>query len=201
MSKHKVFISYHHANDQIYKDNLVKFNEENDIFIDMSVDSSGIDDTGLNSEQIRAIIRDKYLRDSTVTIILIGTETKNRKHVDWEIFSSMYNGTINKKSGILLINLPSISQSVRANGENEKKLVFNEIPSWTSINTREDYIKRYPYMPERIIDNFLKDNVKISVANWKHLTVSNLRLLIKNAFDNRTTNDYDLSTPMRTNNS
>lgn len=38
MSKHKVFISFHHENDQTYKDALVKWGEDNDIFIDGSVD-------------------------------------------------------------------------------------------------------------------------------------------------------------------
>ena len=33
MSKHKVFISYHHANDQFYKDYLENFNNDYDIFI------------------------------------------------------------------------------------------------------------------------------------------------------------------------
>ena len=28
MSKHKVFISFHHKNDQIYKDELVKLGED-----------------------------------------------------------------------------------------------------------------------------------------------------------------------------
>lgn len=31
---HRVFISYHHDNDQGYKNALVKWAEENDIFID-----------------------------------------------------------------------------------------------------------------------------------------------------------------------
>ena len=81
---HKVFISYHHLNDQGYKENLVRFGEENQIFIDGSVDTGDISDD-LPSQTIREIIRDDYLRDSTVTIVLVGTSTKGRKHIDWEI--------------------------------------------------------------------------------------------------------------------
>ena len=106
MAKHKVFISYHHANDQWYKNELLRLNQIYDVFIDMSVDTGDIDDN-LDDQQIREKIRDEYLKDSTVTILLVGTETKNRKHVDWEIFSSMFDGKVNKKSGILVINLPS----------------------------------------------------------------------------------------------
>lgn len=35
---HKVFISFHHANDQWYKDELVKLGKRNKVFIDGSVD-------------------------------------------------------------------------------------------------------------------------------------------------------------------
>ncbi len=74
---HKVFISYHHDNDQAYKEALV----QSGIFIDASVDTGDIDD-GLSDHAIRQKIRDEYLRDSSVTIVLVGSETKNRKHVD-----------------------------------------------------------------------------------------------------------------------
>ena len=106
---HKVFVSHHHDNDQWYKEaNWYRFGEQNQIFIDQSVDTGDISD-GLSDEYIRELIRDKYLRDSTVTIVLVGTETRRRKHVDWEIYSSMYDGTINKKSGIFAIELPTAS--------------------------------------------------------------------------------------------
>ena len=103
--KHKVFISYHHENDQSYKDELVRFGELHDIFEDYSVDTGDISDD-LTDEQIREKIRNEYIKDSTVTIVLVGTETKHRKHIDWEIYSSMHDGKINKKSGIIVINLP-----------------------------------------------------------------------------------------------
>ena len=44
MNKHKVFISYHHANDQFYKDYLENFNNDYDIFINKSVAIDDIDD-------------------------------------------------------------------------------------------------------------------------------------------------------------
>ena len=80
---HKVFISYHHQNDQLYKDRLVDLAEQCSIFIDASVDTGDISDH-LSDQSIRETIRDEYLRDSTVTIVLVGTETRRRKHVDWE---------------------------------------------------------------------------------------------------------------------
>ena len=74
MKMHKVFISHHHGNDQGYKDDLVKFGEENEIFVDRSVDTGDIPDDWTD-ERIRRVIRDDYLRDSTVTIVLVGRET------------------------------------------------------------------------------------------------------------------------------
>ena len=81
MIKHKVFISYHHDNDQWAKEKLLELNSKYDIFIDGSVDIGDINDD-LSDEEIRKKIRDEYLRDTTVTILLVGTETKNRKHID-----------------------------------------------------------------------------------------------------------------------
>ena len=161
---HKVFISYYHRKDQFYKDSLVKFGEGNSIFVDRSVDTGDISDD-LDDGYVRRMIRDKYLRDSTVTIVLVGTETKHRKHVDWEIHSSMYDGSVNKRSGIVVINLPKISDYFTAPyGEEEKGILYSDIMSWTHIDQRTEYERRYPYMPDRIIDNLLKSDVKISVA-------------------------------------
>ena len=197
---HRVFISYHHDNDQGYKNALVKWAEENDIFIDYSVETGDIDDN-LTDQQIREIIRDEYLRESTVTILLVGTETKNRKHVDWELYSSMFDGKKNKKSGIIVINLPSTNNTLcHACHDGEKEYVFSNIRSWTSINTRKEYEERYPYMPERIIDNWL-NGAKISAIAWDDLTVEKLRYMIEKAYEDKEYCDYDLSRPMRRRNS
>jgi len=143
MAKHKVFISYHHKNDQAYKEALLEANKEYELFIDASIDTGDIDDD-LPDETIRQLIRDDYLRDSTVTILLVGIETKKRKHIDWEIYSSMYNGKVNKQSGILVINLPSTrcTTFTVAHGEDEKKKYILQQNrghlSQPELNTKED---------------------------------------------------------------
>ena len=140
MTKHKVFISYHHTNDQWAKEALLKCNEENDIFIDGSVDTGDISDD-LSDEEIRKKIRDEYLRDTIVTILLVGTETKNRKHIDWELYSSMYDGKVNKKSGILVIQLPSTNPQyiTAAHGNKEKSKLYPSFTNWISIDSRDEY--------------------------------------------------------------
>ena len=196
-TKHKVFISYHHANDQWYKNELLRLNKIHNIFIDGSVDTGYIDDK-LDNETIRQIIRDDYLKDTTVTILLVGTETMNRKHIDWELKSSMINGSVNKKSGILVINLPSTGCTYyTATHSGEKEIVHPENKSWTSIDNRAEYERRYPYLPARIIDNLLKTEAKISVVNWNEINVEMLRFLIHATFEDKEKCEYDLSRTMR----
>ena len=203
MSLHKVFISYHHQNDQSYKNLLIERNRIDPIFIDRSVNTGDISDF-LEDQAIRQKIRDDYLRDSTVTIVLVGTQTKSRKHIDWEIYSSMYDGLRNKKSGILVINLPTINCSYfNAAHDGEKETVYSGNTSWVSIDSRSEYQRRYPYMPDRIIDNLLHSDAKISVVNWEKIYSdwNNLNFLIAATAKDRTVCDYDLSRPMRRANS
>ena len=194
---HRVFISYHHKNDQAYKEYLINWAEENNIFVDWSVDTGDISDD-LSDEQIREKIRDEYLRDSRVTILLVGTETKYRKHVDWELYSSMHNTQLNKKSGIIVILLPSAkSEFFTVGDDNEKSAIYPNVTDWTTINTYAEFERRYPYMPERILDNLVNPNCNIAVINWKDLTVDGLKLMIDNAYHNADTNSYDMHREMR----
>ena len=85
MTRHKVFVSYHHKNDQKYRNDFEDlFANQHDIMISKSVQIGDID-TNLKTDTIRQKIRDEYLRDSTVTIVLIGSQTWQRKHVDWKL--------------------------------------------------------------------------------------------------------------------
>ena len=178
------------------------FGSRHSVFWDRSVDAGDIPDEWTD-QQIRREIRDKYLRDSTVTIVLVGRETRRRKHVDWEIHSSMHDGSVNRRSGVVVINLPGISddQCQAAYGDEEKTLLYPEISSWVSVENRADYECRYPFMPDRIIDNLLVPKVTISVAPWHKINSWTLEFLIETAFSNRSNCPYDLSRPMRRANS
>lgn len=203
---HKVFISYHHDNDQQYKDGLVQFAREHSIFEDASVDTGDISDE-LSDEQIRQIIRDDYLRDSTVTIVLVGQETRRRKYVDWEIYSSMYDGKVNKKSGVLVVNLPGESEFFTAPHEGEEGAVYPDFTLRFSVDTWEQYERMYPTMPARIIDNLVAPKARISVMPWSRIAPGNsasvaaLRFLVDATFNDRQSCEYDLSRPMRRANS
>jgi hypothetical protein len=197
---HKVFISYHHANDQSYRQILTDLNERLGVFIDKSVDTGDIDPY-LADEAIRVKIRDEYLRDSSVTVLLVGTQTAGRKHIDWELYSSMIDGRINKKSGIVVVQLPSTNPQhfTAAHGDDEKGLLYPEIANWCSIDSRSEYQQRYPYLPDRIIDQLLAQNAKVSVTGWSRLgqNLENLALLVDYAYRDRASCEYDLSRPMK----
>lgn len=106
-TKHKTFISYHHANDESYKIAFKKiFADIHDIIVPWDVEIGDID-PNLKTDTIRRKIRDEYLRDSTVTVVLIGSQTWQRRHVDWEIYSSLRDTSVNPRSGLLGILLPT----------------------------------------------------------------------------------------------
>lgn len=102
--RHKVFVSFHN-DDQTYRKKFVKM-MGND-FVDRSVGDGDIDDQRLSTERIRQRIRDEFIQDATVTVVLVGPCTWQRKHVDWEIGSSIRDTRLNKRCGLLGILLPS----------------------------------------------------------------------------------------------
>jgi hypothetical protein len=200
---HKVFICHHHDNDGVYKEQLMRLNEVHSIFIDSSVDTGDIDENS-DDETIRTRIRDEYLGDSSVTIVLVGTETKKRKHVDWEIYSSMYDGAVNKKSGILVINLPTVGPDyIWTAHEGEKETIYPSVTGWESLSTRAQFEQHYPFMPDRVIDSLASGGAKISVTPWNWIANSpqNLAFLVDAAYEDRDSCKYDLSKPMRRSNS
>ena len=103
--RHKVFISYYHADDQEYKDRLVQ--ALNSKAIDKSVTPGDIHDESLSLDEIRRRIRDDHIADAVVTIVLIGPCTWQRKHVDWEISASIIDQPNNERCGVVGLLLPT----------------------------------------------------------------------------------------------
>ena len=206
IDRHRVFISYYHEDDQYYKNNLINRQEMNpetfqlqSIFEDCSVHEDEIDDIGLTAEDIRRIIRDNYIKDATVLILLCGKNTKKRKHIDWEIHAAMYDSNKNPKMGILVINLPTIKQCEIACGKDEEQML-GPYTNWRPLDKNIDYLRNtYPYLPERIITNIARDNVSITVVNWDDIANDNnkIKYLIDKAFKRKYTNDYDHSATLK----
>lgn len=112
--RHKVFLSFHHGDPltdpycgQKYKERFEHlFSSYYNAVISRSVQDGDIKD-GLATEATRQKIRDEYIADATVTVVLIGPETWKRKHVDWEISSSLRDTSRNPRCGLIGILLPT----------------------------------------------------------------------------------------------
>jgi len=171
-NRHKVFVSYHHENDQMYREEFERlFNFTHNIMVSKSVNFGEID-TNLPTDRIRQIIRDDYLRDTTVTIVLIGAETWKRKHVDWEISSSIRDTRYNSRTGLIGILLPS--------HPDYRKISYNKC-----------------IIPPRLHDNVISGFAKIhnwttnpqEVKNWIHEAFMNRnRINPNNSFINYVNN-------------
>ena len=101
--RHKVFLSFHHE-DQEYKDRFAQMMRGD--AVDKSVEEGDIDES-LKDDTIHRTIRDDFIRGATVTIVLVGQRTWQRKYVDWEISSSLRNTRLNPRCGLLGILLPN----------------------------------------------------------------------------------------------
>ena len=154
--RHKVFISFHHE-DQSYKDSFAELMEDD--IVDRSVEDGDIDDDNLSTETIRQKIRDDFIRDATVTVVLIGPCTWQRKHVDWEIGSSLRATKRNSRCGLLGILLPNH-------------------PDY--MQTRY-FLKR---TPPRLADNVSGVDPYATTRNWSYIS-SDVRLWIHNAYERR----------------
>jgi len=167
---HKVFVSYHHANDQRYRNRFENILTESDISVIKSVQMGDIN-PGISTETIRQKIRDDYLSDSAVTVVLVGAETWKRKHVDWEISLSLRDTQKNPRSGLLGIILPTH-------------------PDYGK-NTSNSYIPNNPY----IIPPRLHDNIQCKFAalyDWNE-NPALIQKWIHDAFNRRKTVNPDNS--------
>lgn len=191
MEKTKVFVSFYHK-DIKAKEEIVKL--LGDQIISKSVEDGDIEE-GTPDEKIRKIIRDDYLKTSTVTIVLVGEDTSKRKHVDWEIYSSMYENKEYKhyKSGILAIDLSNRYWL------NKSEMRAQHGLSSGSTATKESIKRNIGHFPDRLKKNILKEDVVIRIATYSDIiqNKSYLLELIEEAKTNKETNKYNLEDRMR----
>ena len=93
-TRRKVFVS-HYRGDQTEVDAFIDyFGNREKVFIPYVLGANDNDDfiESTNPDYVMTQIRKKYLQDTTVTIVLVGTCTHSRRYVDWEIKSSLQQG-------------------------------------------------------------------------------------------------------------
>ncbi len=153
-TRHNVFLSYYHQQDQGYKDKLILL-MGNDI-VDKSVNLGEIIDNNEPTEAVLQRIREDYIAQVSVTIVLIGRCTWQRKYVDWEIGISLRDTPTNPRCGLLGILLPN----------------------------HPDYGSRqcsHRRIPPRLADNCYEGNAFASIYNWTD-DPSEVRTWIHKAF-------------------
>lgn len=107
--RRRVFIS-HYRGDRIEVDEFIDHFANNlGIFTPYVLGANDNDDfiDSTNTDYVMSQIRQRYLRDSTVTIVLIGSCTHSRRYVDWEIKASLRQGETVTPNGLIGILLPS----------------------------------------------------------------------------------------------
>ena len=109
-ARHKCFISFHQADAA----EVEKFIDEfENAFIPRVLGVSDEDEfiNSSDTDYVMEQIREKYLTDSTVTIVLVGACTWARRYVDWEVYSTLRNDKNNKRNGLMAIELPSLAKA------------------------------------------------------------------------------------------
>ena len=164
--RHKTFISYHHADQQEVDDFIRTFGAWG-VFIARSLGTE-MDPTIINSTDegyVMQRIRELYLEDSTVTLVLVGRCTWARRYVDWELQASLRSGETVTPNGLLGVVLPSVGENPRP----PHRLSINLPPG----GGRPGYAQWYWY-PTSPGD----------IANW-----------IEDAFDARTSRRHLITNP------
>ena len=136
--RHKTFVSYHHENDQEYKDLLAAEMAED--IVDRSVQDGDIDD-GLGTEATWEKIRDEHIAEATVLLVLIGRHTWSRKFVDWEIGSALNKSSNNSRCGVLGIVLPDHPDYGR--GRRDPSLLPQRLAA--NIGGDDPYVRLYDW--------------------------------------------------------
>ena len=197
----KVFISYYHKDDQSKKDFFLIHNRMNQIFIDNSVSLGDINDEFLTDEQIRRIIRDDYIKDSDVFILLCGKNTRHRKHIDWELHAAMYKSDIKDPLPIIVINIDDHNNYTRI-GQDEIFQYFPQLSFYSYPNSAYNaYLSKNDenILPERVLSSIKNKKCPISVIpiSLVYNYWSNFGEFIKKVYENRRKFIYDDSSLLR----
>lgn len=142
IEKRKTFVGYYHHDDQYYRERFE--NLFGDLVISKSVDDGDIDSDN-SDEYIKQLIQKDYLCDTTILVVLVGPNTKCRKHVDWEISGALDYKVGDHYSGLLGILLPSHPDY----GEG-KKYSPDNLPRRLAANLQSGYAELYDWTEDRV---------------------------------------------------
>ena len=160
-TRHKVFLSYYHYDDQYYRDRFEALFRH--LFINKSVEPGDIN-TDVSAEYIKRLIQENYISDASIVLVLVGKNTKDRKHVDWEISAGLDKKVGGNYSGLLGILLPDFPLS------SENKYSYDDIPPRLADNVKTGYAEIYAWNGVCIDDSRI--NVAIESAFTRRINGS-----------------------------
>lgn len=145
--KHRVFISYHHDDQEEVDNFLTTFGDERNVFTYRAVGAMSDDIINSNDpEYVMSQIREKYLASSTITIVLIGKCTRARRYVDWEIKTSLRQGSYTP-NGLIGILLPSMGNTATAPPRLAANILGEKADEgyarWHTYPTRKDSLRNW----------------------------------------------------------
>lgn len=203
--KHKTFISFRNPEAAEYKDRLIKLNDSYNIFEDYSIGKGDIERSDFKTDEaIRQVIIQDWISGASVTILLVTSNMSESKFIDWEMQATMSDNLSNSKMGLLCIFLPGTKniKSLNCNtGNKYQDLVKNIVggADWYQFdaNTIDE---EYKDLPIRIRKNLKRESVRIDIISWNSLfqygdakAAEWIKQLIDKAFDQRNSNEYDVS--------
>lgn len=122
---HKCFLSYNAA-DKAAVDDFCATYSGSFIRRGMKMEEDIIDSK--DTDYVMRRIRELYLQDSTVTIVLIGRCTWARRFVDWEVQASLRNPKDGNPNGLVAVQLWDS---------------YTKLPNRVQLNRDSDYARFY----------------------------------------------------------
>src|SRR5258708_1562614 len=111
--RRKAFLSYSRFDQVTVEAFITSWDDSEGVFIPRLVGAFENDlIASSDSDYVMGQIRQRYLGDSTVTLVLVGSCTHSRRYIDWEIKSSLRQGDVYTPNGLAGIILPSQGTSV-----------------------------------------------------------------------------------------
>ncbi|EBV1887500.1 hypothetical protein DN122_01460 [Salmonella enterica subsp. enterica serovar Coquilhatville] len=179
---HKTFLSYHHANEQDLKDNIIE-TLGGDAFIDKSI-SDGDISTDVSDDYIMRKIREDYLEDSTVTVVLIGLETSSRPFVNSEIQASLWGDNPAGLIGVIRDELyPSIFSSSACRDTTCNCGMSLRMIEW-GYETYLPYLIKKNHSYPHTVPHYHDTDVYCSLVKYSDF-MANCEFYIDQAFDKR----------------
>ncbi len=165
-TKRKIFISYHHGNDQAYCNMLSELmTDVYDIAYDRSLERAFDSD---NPEYVMRRIRESHISGSSCTIVLVGAEAYKRKYIDWEI-----KATLDKEHGLIGINLPTNPINHLANTCSKPQRLQDNIDSGYAIWDLWENVFVDPANLKVRIEQSINAPYS-AIRNWRELMKRNL---------------------------